>query len=364
MNLKRQEAITAYTFMLPFLVSLVVFFGYAFIRVIYFSFTDYNLFNDPSLVGVKNYLEIPSSELFRIALANTLVFSLIVTTLQTFGALLLAVVLNQKLRGLAFFRTAYYMPSIASSAVITLVFIWLFRSTGIISYIGNQINNYGLVILAFLGLTVLFQAIQVSFERARKLPAGPFDPALLVVSLLVAGVITFILASMQIVPIGNVSPAPLNWISSRERFLGLIPYPLLIIIIQNTFTTIPTLMLFFLAGLQNVSLSLYEAASIDGATPYQQLRFITVPMLRPVTFFALTSSLIGTLQMFDQVALFEGAAPLESTITLAYFIYNKVLGTGQSEVGVASAAAIILALLTLLVVQIQRRFFVSDEAAG
>jgi multiple sugar transport system permease protein len=88
-------------------------------------------------------------------------------------------------------------------------------------------------------------------------------------------------------------------------------------------------------------------------------------MLRPVTFYAITTSLIGTLQVFDQIALFEGTAPLESTVTLAYYVYYNVFqSSGQSKIGLASASAMILAALTLLVVVIQRKFFVSDEGAG
>ena len=82
--------------------------------------------------------------------------------------------------------------------------------------------------------------------------------------------------------------------------------------IQNIFTTIPTFMLMFLAALQDVPVSYYEAASLDGATAAQQFRYITVPSVRPVTFLVVTLGLIGTLQMFDQVAIFGNAVPLSS----------------------------------------------------
>ncbi len=362
---KRAEATNAYLFLLPFLTVLAVFFAFAFIRTVIFSFTDYDFFHAPNFVGLNNYLETPKDELFRLALVNTFSFSIIVTILQTIGALILAVILNQKLRGIAFFRTAYYMPSIASSAVITLVFIWLFRPTGIFSFLGTQFQNNLGVLSSFVVLTIVLQAIQVFWERSRKLPATAFDPALLLVSFLIAAIGTFALVASGIVKIGNLDPQPLSWLSSRERVLGVLPLPLVVIIIQNVFTTIPSLMLLFLAGLQGVSPTLYEAASIDGATPWQQTLYITIPTLRPVTFYAITTSLIGTLQVFDQVALFEGTAPLESTVTLAYYVYYNVFqSSGQSKIGLASASAIILAALTLLMVMIQRRFFVSDEGAG
>lgn len=360
-KLAGQENLSALIFLAPFLIALVVFFVYAFGRTVYFSFTDYNLFKITRFTGLDNYADLFRDPLFFTALTNTFMFAIIVTVVQTVGALLLAVVLNQKLRGQTFFRTAYYMPSIASSAVITLIFIWLFRPTGIIAYLTSQLVNYGPILLSFIALLVVIQAIQVAWERSRGLPAGAFDPALFIVSLLVAAVVTWLLTQFSVLSVGNSPQIQLNWLSTRDKFLGFMPYPLLVIIVMNTFTTIPTLMLFFLAGLQNVSNSLYEASGIDGATPWEQMLYITVPMLRPVTFYAITTGLIGTLQMFDQVALFDGTAPQESIITLAYYVYNRVLGTGQSMVGLASAAALVLALLTIIVVQIQRRFFVSDE---
>jgi multiple sugar transport system permease protein len=364
-NEANREALTAYLFLLPFIATLIVFFGYAFVRTVYFSFTDYNLFEITKLVGLENYVKIFSDQLFRIALANTVIYSLVTTALQTFGALVLAVVLNQKLHGMAFFRTAYYMPSITSSVVITLIFIWLFRPTGIISFFGNWLTNHGALVAAFLVLMAMFQALQVVWERSQKLPAGPFDPVLLLSSAMLALVGVFILNLTNVIQVGTAPAAQLTWISTRERFLGLIPFPLVVIIIQNVFTTIPTMMLFFLAGLQGLSKSLYEASSLDGATPWQQLRFITIPMLRPVTFYVVTLSVIGTLQLFDQVSLFEGAnAPLESTVTLAFYVFRNVFkpdNGGLPQIGMASAAAIVLATITIIIVIIQRRFVVSDS---
>ncbi len=364
-NEKNRESLTALLFLAPFIFTLVVFFGYAFVRTVYYSFTDYDLFKAPNFVGISNYTSILTEQLFKNALSNTLVFSLVVTTLQTLGALLLAVVLNQKLRGILFFRTAYYMPSITSSVVITLIFIWLFRPTGIFSFLLNWFGNHSGPILAFVLIAAVLQAAQVLYDRSRGLPAGPFDPAFLLVSVLIGLVVTIALNAFGVVKVGDAVPQPLNWITTRESFLGIIPYPLLVIMIQNTFTTIPTLMLFFLAGLQGVSKSLYEASSIDGANPAQQLRYITIPALRPVTFYVVTVGIIGTLQMFDQVSIFEGAnAPLESTVTLAFYVFKKAFDpSGLPKIGLAAAGAIFLALITTIVVMIQRRFVVSDSGS-
>lgn len=359
---RRQEITTALIFLAPLLVTLAVFFVYAFVRALYFSFTDYNLFNDPSLVGLRNYVNIFADGLFTTALTNTLLFSIITTFLQTVLALIVANILNQKIRGLTFFRTAWYMPSITSSVVIGLIFLWLFQRRGIFNYLLTQFIAVAPVVGAFLAVMILVQIVQVLFERARRLPASWFDPALAAISALVAFAAAWLLLNTGVVSVRDVPPVDISYYATDAKILGILPVPLATIIAQNTFTTVPTLMLFFLAGLQNVPRALYEAAEIDGATKVQQFTKVTVPMLRPVTFYVVTTGLIGTLQMFDQVAIIGNAAPLQQRITLAYYVYARAFAGGVSEVGLATAAAIVLAIITLTIVLLQRRFFVADEA--
>jgi multiple sugar transport system permease protein len=153
------------------------------------------------------------------------------------------------------------------------------------------------------------------------------------------------------------------WLPTSAAFLG-IPYPLWAIILMNTYTTIPTFMVLFLAGLKGIPKTLYEAAALDGASPWVMFSRITVPLLRPVLFLVITLGLIGTLQLFDQVLFVggSGGAPIEATITLAYYVYGNVFPSGAApRVGLASAAALFLAGLTLLVVLLQRRFGVSER---
>ncbi|GEM47783.1 carbohydrate ABC transporter permease [Deinococcus cellulosilyticus] len=379
----RRDTLTAYAFLAPFLLTLLVFFFYGFVRAVYFSFTDYDLFNPPKFVGLKSYINIFQDDKFRIALTNTLLFSFVTTTLQTAGALLLAVVLNQRIRGLMFFRSAYYMPSITSSVVITLVFLWLFQKKGIANYLTTQFTQYTPHIVLFVVVLVVAQIIQVIFERLREAKnyvpehreATSFDalarirrvtyvhwsdPLLLWISAAIGGIAVLVASFMGWIQPRDVATFDFDWVYNTDKLFGLLPIPLLFIILMNTFTTIPTLMLFFLAGLQGIPTSLYEAAELDGATPGQKFWYVTVPQLQPVTFYAVTISLIGTLQMFDQVKVIGDAAPLDSIITLSYYIYNYSFRGGSSLAGMASAAAMILAVLTLLVVLVQRQFF-KDE---
>ena len=312
-------------------------------------------------MGLRNYTELFRESLFLVALRNTLAYALIVTSLQTFFALVLATLLNQKLRGITLFRTVFYLPSVLSSAAITLIFLWLYQRSGFINFAVTWVLAHAPILVTFVGLLVLVQAVQVWNERRQNLPAQPLDLALLTLSVLIAAVVTGLLVWAGVVGPREGVRFEQVWLNTSEMFLGL-PVPLWAIILQNIFTTIPTFMLLFLAGLQDVPETLYEAAAIDGATRVQQFFRVTVPMLRPITFLVVTLSLIGTLQLFDQVALFGSATPLESRISLAYYVFLAAFPEGgQSQIGLSSAAALVLAALTLLIVLLQRRFGISEQ---
>ena len=363
MSTRRREFVAAYLFLTPFLLTLAIFFLYATARAVYFSFTNYDLFNAPSWVGLRNYENLFRDDAFLTALRNSLVFAAVVTTVQTFGALLMAAVLNQRIRGLNFFRSAFYMPSITSSVVITLIFLWMYQRRGVFNYLATQFNAYLPVLGVFVLILVVSQVVQVLIERARGIKVSWLDPALFVVALLIAIAGTWLLSMLGVLSPRAVSPVDFTWLQTRKEVPGSFPrflrapVPLIAIMIQNIFTTIPTFMLMFLAALQDVPKAHYEAASLDGATPVQQFFYITIPSVQPVTFLVVTLGLIGTLQMFDQVAIFGNAVPLRSVITLAYFVYNRMFpGAQLPEVGFASAAAMFLAALTLLIVLAQRMF--------
>jgi multiple sugar transport system permease protein len=359
---RRGEWASAFIFLLPLLFTLAVAFLYAFIRTVYFSFTDYNLFRITKFVGVGNYVHLFSDYRFVLALTHSLLYAGIVTATQTFLALLLALVLNQKIRGLTFFRASYYVPSVASSVAITLIFIWLVNRRGAINWLLTQIGHYWPLILVGLGVVILAQWVQVLVERRHGLPVRIMDPAILGISLLTGTVASIVLGHFGVIRTYPMHEVMIPWLTTRQTVLG-IPLPLLSIMMLNIWTTTPTMMILFLAGLQDVPQELYEVADLDGASPWQKLRYVTVPAIRPVMFLVITLGLIGTIQMFDQAAITAGVAPLESVITLAYYTYWAVFGSGGlPKVGMASAAALVLAALTLVVVLIQRKFGFSEKS--
>ncbi len=277
---KVAEAITGYLFISPWLFIFLTFSVFSLGYALFLSFTKYNLLRPPEFWGLEGYQRILSDELFLTkALPNTFKYALIVVPLQTIISLVLAFAMDQKLRFRRAFRTIFYLPSVTSSVVISLIFIWLFAPQGIF----NQIT----------GLTV-------------------------------------------------------NWLDD-------VTTAFYVIMGMNIFTTSGTLMLIFLSGLQDISASIYEAAQIDGADALQTFLYITIPMLRPVIFFVVTVGVIGSFQVFDQIFVMTSGGPLDSTTTITYLIYKWAFRDTTIKMGQASALAVILTLIILVVTILQRR---------
>jgi multiple sugar transport system permease protein/sn-glycerol 3-phosphate transport system permease protein len=114
-------------------------------------------------------------------------------------------------------------------------------------------------------------------------------------------------------------------------------------------------MLFFLAGLQAIPLSLYEAASIDGGTKIQQFRRVTLPLLRPALLFVLVTTVIGSFQVFDTVYVMTAGGPGNATKVANLNIYNTAFA--GFRIGEASAMSVVLFLIILLVTVAQFRYF-------
>ena len=104
-------------------------------------------------------------------------------------------------------------------------------------------------------------------------------------------------------------------------------------------------MVFFLAGLQNIDYSVYEAANIDGASGWQTFWFVTVPLLKPVIVMTGIMSINGTLQLFDESVNLTNGGPANTTITMSHYIYNNSLGQGVANFGYASALAFVVFIL-------------------
>ncbi len=137
---EREEALTAYLFLSPYLLVTLVFTVGIVAFAIYISFTQYNLFESPQWVGLDNYVRaVGDKNGFIRALVNVFWYVVIVVPLQTALALMLAIILNTPTRAQQLFRTIFYAPSVTSSVVISAIFLWLYLKTGIVNFAFEQL---------------------------------------------------------------------------------------------------------------------------------------------------------------------------------------------------------------------------------
>jgi multiple sugar transport system permease protein len=329
-GLHRRDPITGWAFAGPAILGLLVFLAIPIVLTLWVSFRDWSGLGSPfksEFIGLDNYKELlvePGLRRadFAISVRNTFYYVLIVVPTQTFLAMFLAFLVNQRfLRGRGAFRTMLYFPSVTSSIAITLIWLVLFFPSGIVN---------------------------------RLLPIDDINwfqnPNGLVHNLLgVFGV-----------------DSPPGWAKTEVFELSIWQWfsgpsvAMLTIMLLTIWTTSGTMMLIFLGGLQNISSDIEEAAAVDGATWWKRFRYVIVPMLRPQIYLAVTLGVIGTWQVFDQIyAGTNGGEPRKTTLTPAYLVYAQAFD--NSKAGLAAATAMVLLVIILFFTWIQRRFTGSSE---
>jgi multiple sugar transport system permease protein len=155
--------------------------------------------------------------------------------------------------------------------------------------------------------------------------------------------------------LGQLGVAPLPWVAAPETAM-------LSIIIATMWWTAGYNMILYLAGLQDIPVAVREAARIDGATAWQEFRNVTLPMLRPVTFFVVVMSIAKSFQVFGQVYVMTQGGPSNSTLTIVNYLY--VVGFTWFEMGYAAAIAYALFALLLVITVIQLRMTARESGGG
>jgi multiple sugar transport system permease protein len=296
------------------------------LMALWVSFSDWRghgspLSSDVGFVGLDNYRAIltdgglPERD-FGISLRNTFYYVVLVVPLQTGLALALAVLVHTRmLRGRGFFRTAFYFPSVTSSVAITVLWLFLFNTTGAVNHVLGWFGLHG--------------------------PNWFNDPRGLVhLGLEKVGVDS---APAALSDHGFLSLTWWDWFSGPS-------VALFALVLLAAFTTSGTMMLLFIAALNNMSEEIEEAGLVDGANAWQRFRFLTLPMLRPVMFTVLTLGLIGSWQVFDQIWVGTQGGPAKTTVTPAYLSFNTAFTNQQWGQGAAIAFVlfVIIVVLTLL----------------
>jgi len=285
-----------------------------------------------TFVGTKNYTALflqdgLARSNFMQSLGNTFYYVLLVVPLQTATSLLLALIVNEKfLRGKSFFRTAFYFPSVTSSIAISTVFLFLFSNTG-------AVNGF----LRLLGIDG-----PEWFSDSRGLLHMFFG--------------LFGAGDSPGWGQGEIFGRSLwDWLSGPS-------VAMCVIIVLAVWTTTGTFMLMFLAALQDLPVEVDEAAMLDGVSPWQKLRMVTIPMLKPALFLVITLGIIGTWQVFDQIYVMGKGAPAGTTMTPAFLSY-KTSFTSNSW-GSGAAIAFVIFLIIVILTWIQRRMMREDKPTG
>lgn len=242
----------------------------------YIALCDYSLLQPPVFTGLRNFERLTTDPDFAKALRNTFIFAAFSVPLTTITAILLAVLLNQKVRGLAFFRACIFVPTVVPLAAAGVVWLWILNPR--LGVVGT--------IASFLG---------VAAPSMLDSPAAAMS-ALVLVSLWFVG-----------------SP-----------------------------------MVIYLAGLQEIPQSLYEAAMLDGASPAARFRHITLPGLSPVILFNVVVNIIGALQIFALPFVMFRTRPGPEKVALFYTTYVYDNAFRYLQMGYASAMAWIQLALVLL----------------
>jgi len=255
-------------------------------------------------VGLSNYVKLFKSEDFHKALVNTFYYTFITVPIGIAISLALALLLNANIKGLAIYRTIYFMPVMTSFVASAFIWQWIFQSQ-------NGILNY---LLGIIGIKPI---------------AWLNEPK---------GIFRLLFESMGI----NVP----GWLEGPSVTLVAIS---IISIWRNT----GYFMIIFLAGLQNIPKSLYEAAELDGAGPIKRFFRVTLPILSPTTFFVIIMAFIISFQVFEQVAVTTKGGPLNASLVLVYYIYERAFKF--LEIGYASSAAYILFAILVILTYLQVR---------
>ena len=278
---RRKDYYTALAFAAPALILLLIFLVIPFFIAINYSLTNARLVSGPlhtNFVGLGNYILMLGDESLHQALFNNSLFGIVMVPVQTSLALLLAVLVNQKLRGMAVFRTIYFSPIVTPLVVVAVVWSFLYNP-------GQGLINEFIKAISF----------------------------------------------------GHLGPY--NWLNNPELAL---PAIMLLSIWQG----VGFQMVIYLAAMQGIPDSLYEAARVDGAGLWHQFWHITLPQLRNTIIFVLIATTILSFKLYTQVEVMTQGGPENATATVVWYIVQESIH--NVRVGYASAVAVVFFLILLI----------------
>jgi multiple sugar transport system permease protein len=259
-TLHREQVIWAYVFLLPWIIGLIVFVVGPILFSLVLSFYTYTLGREYTFAGFDNYIRaFTQDELFWGSIIRTFAYTAVVVPLSVFGALLTAMLLNEKLRATTFYRTVFFMPHLAPTVAAIYIWMWLLNP------------QYGL-------LNEIFWQIGVWLTGTGFKGPGWFsDPGWALPGLMLVALWGAVGGNMMVI---------------------------------------------FLAGLQGIPQELYEAASIDGANGRRRFWHVTLPMISPTLFFNSVLACIAAFQTFEIAFIGPKGGPAYATWLYGLHIYR------------------------------------------
>ena len=279
-------------FLSPWLVSFGVFWLFPLVFSLVLSFMQFNPLR-PDLarfVGLDNFARAVRDPLFWTSLKNTLVFVCGTVPVTTLIAFFLAVAINRKLPFRSLYRAGFFVPSIVSVVVISIVFKQLYSPAGLVN---KLVEVFG----------------------------------------------------------GN----PRSWLGDPGTAL-------VSIMAMDVWSSFGYYTILFLAGLQAIPAELYEAAVLDGGGFWGTLRFVTLPMLRPITLFVIVINTIRSFQVFIEIFVMTRGGPLNSTLTSVFYLYDRAFY--RFEMGYASAVGYLLFAVIMCFLFLQMKYLRVGRGAG
>ncbi|WP_242986018.1 carbohydrate ABC transporter permease [Oceanobacillus zhaokaii] len=278
-----------YIFLIPALIHFLIFqiipFAYSFVL----TFLDWKIIGDSEFVGLKNWIQFFNDDLAWKAIWNTVLFSIYYILPTMALGLILALVINMKVKFTGFFKGIFFLPVVTSFVVIAGIWGWLFRGTdsGLINFL-----------IGFIGIDI-------------------------------------------------------------QLFLSDSGQALMVLAGLSIFKVAGSTMIYYFAGLQSIPRELYEAARIDGASPVKIFWRITFPLLKPIHFYVLIVTTIGSFQIFDSAYLLTGGGPNYSTTTIVYYLYQQ--GFAGLNLSYAAVLSYALFFIILIISLIQRKYLGKED---
>lgn len=255
------QAWTPYLFLAPALVVLGLTVFWPALQAFYLSFTryEYDITQPPTWIGLGNFQRLWADELFWQTLGNTLLYLVGVVPLLVILPLGLAILVNQRLRGIRWFRLAYYTPVIISMVVAGIAWRWLYAENGLLNQMLRGTLGEG--------------AVQ-----------------------------------------GGLLPIP--WLTSPK-------FALFSVMAVTVWKGLGYYMVIYLAGLQGIPRDLYEAAALDGSDGLAKHWDITVPLMRPYLVLVGVISSISAMKVFEEIYVMTQGGPRSSSKTIVYYVYER-----------------------------------------